>query len=133
MASGGIVFFGSSIAGSTTTTIADVVGISVSGLTASDIDITSSESSDGFMEFKAGLVDPGEISIDLVYSQATAAALAAAVGTSQTITITFSNGNKFVCTGYIKSVSTTGSLGDKISATATIKITGKPSALWTVS
>ena len=63
------LYSGAYVAGAlaATTKVAEVVNISGPNIETEDIDITSMDSSSGFRDFIPGLIDGGEISVDLVY------------------------------------------------------------------
>lgn len=115
--------------GSTYDLVAEVVSIKSPNYSREAVDATHLSSDDGYREFIAGIRDAGEVSITLNYLASASDALIAAIdaGTDSfqitspgsTITITFSG----ICTAYDIGEMT---VDDKITATATFKISGKP-------
>lgn len=133
--SAGVEAFGSTIAvgdaadhatSMTFTKIAEVSNIELTGIEAEDIDVTHLESPDAHMEFIAGLVDAGEVDLELNYTPAEAANLYGLIRTSRGFEITWSDGAKWQLDGYIKSLGQSATNGEEIQQTATVKISGKP-------
>ena len=123
-------------AGGTVLTIGSAISelTSISGPTISldVLDVTSHDSADQFREFVAGLADGGEISVEGNFIDAAQANILLALLVSRDVTtgatIVFPNTEAstwtFDCfvTGYESSEP----FDDKLSFTATLKITGKP-------
>jgi len=94
------------------------------------IDGTHMESPDGYREFVPGLADGGELSLEMLfksggtgYTTLLADFHSAAPGYYK---ITLVGGDTFEFSGFVKGLSGTAPLADAMTATVTIKITGKP-------
>ncbi|MAH47572.1 hypothetical protein CMI37_17255 [Candidatus Pacearchaeota archaeon] len=126
----GITGFGTTIAGGTTGTIAHVLNISISGPTVDDIDLTSSDSTNRFKAYVAGMIDPGEITVDVCYDGSASGTADDVMGnfgaTDEVWTITFTDTSTWVCNGYIKSATFGAPYDGKVTSTITIKLTGEP-------
>lgn len=105
----------------------EITSLTPPGYTRDALDATHMQSPDRFREFIAGLMDAGEVSMDLnwvpIAADAAIAALEAGKQNYQIlipgdVTITFSG----ICTAYSPSAP----LGDKMTASATFKVSGKP-------
>lgn len=126
MASSGIHGHGTTLAGSSLSTVAEVTNIDISGYECADIDLGSMDSTDKHKDFISGMIDAGEISVTCVYTKGEASSLYGAIGTTDTFTVTFPDNSTFVASGYVKNVGVAIPFEDKIEQTATIKISGKP-------
>lgn len=113
------------------TTIAEVVNVSGPGISADTIDVTHQESSDNAREFIGSLVDSGEVSCDVNFLPGNATqktfisdiygkvkATYSLVWSDAGLTWTF----EAIPTGFEPSAQ----IDDKLSASITLKITGKP-------
>lgn len=125
MPSDGISGFGTTISVDATP-IAEVSSISISGMSADDIDLTHHESPDGFREFVSGVVDGGTVDIELNYTKAQRAALMALWRDNETFVITYPDNSTDTFDGYINDFGQESPFDDKLSCTATFKISGKP-------
>jgi hypothetical protein len=109
--------------------IGEVVNIACPELSKTDIDVSSFDSPENFMEFIGGSTDPGLIDLTLNYDAAVEEDVLAAylLTTNQTWTISFPNGTSWRSEGYInkmKGGDTTSN--DKISSVLSIKCSGLP-------
>ena len=108
------------------TSVAEVTNIDLPGYSRDAIDVTHMSSDDTFREYIAGLMDGGEVTIELNFvasaSDILIAALIAGLQnyriTVNTVTFTFAA----VMTGY----QPTAPNDDKMTASATFKVSGKP-------
>ena len=112
------------------TAIANATNISGPGLARNTIDVTAHDSPDRHMEFVGGLVDPGEVSIDVNYAPVDHDTLVADLQdedprnyqlvfpTTPAATWAFAA----VMTGFEASAP----YDDKLTATLTFKVSGKP-------
>lgn len=111
-------------------TLAEVVSITPFGYSRGAVDVTTMDSTSAFREFVAGLTDPGEVSLELNFVPGTAAAstLLAEFDDRNVneYRITFPDTSTFDFDGFCTGFSTEDPIDDKMSATATYKITGKP-------
>lgn len=127
--------FGIKGAGSSYDYVAEVTSLTPPGLTRDTVEATHLESPDSFKEYIAGLADGGEATITINYAPATSDALMTAfLAPSDDFRVLFPSGTvaldfSGIVTGYeIGDVVA----DDKMSATFTVKCTGKP-ALTAVS
>lgn len=119
--------------GVTYTTIARIVEIGdVSLGEFDDVEVTALDSPDPFREYRRGLGDAGEIEFTGIWTadptqRDLADRLLAAPNVNDYIKIVLPDGlGTFSCRGYIKAVSITPPLEDRIEFSGTIKVSGKP-------
>ncbi len=129
--SDGFVGHGTTLVGSTSGTIGNVISITVGGRTRDMIDKSTMDSTDMFREYMAGMADEGEFTAEVnfddgVISVAINTAFQAA--TSETWTIDFGT-KTFAGTGIITGFDVNDPFDDKITMSITIKLTGK--GTWT--
>lgn len=111
------------------TAVAEVTSITPPGMSRDAIDATHMESPDKFREFIAGLIDGGEVSFDLNFVPGGAsttlllAELEAPPGNKQVV---FATGEIFSFVGFCTGFEPEAPVDDKMTATATYKVTGKP-------
>jgi hypothetical protein len=107
----------------------EVTSITLPSYSREAIDATHSASPDRYKEYIAGLMDAGEVSLDLNYVPDAADKVIAALEAGKQsyqivlpgddeVTLTFTA----ICTGY----QPTAPIADKMTSTATFKISGKP-------
>lgn len=106
----------------------EVTSITPPGYTRDALDATHNASPDRFREYIAGLMDAGEVQLEIAYIPSVTDALIAAVLAGKanyqvatpddTVTFTFSA----ICTNY----QPTAPVDGKMTATATFKVSGKP-------
>lgn len=108
--------------------IGEVTSISLPEVGLTDIDISSFDSAQNFMEFTGGSKDPGVIEIELNYDATEASALLAAVGdANEEWQITFPDGSYWRSDGFINKIfGGTSAPNDKISNVASVKCSGEP-------
>lgn len=113
--------------------LGEVVSIDLGGDESDLIDVTHMASPDNRREFIGGLIDGGEISVELnfVPNNATHQLLRARLtaGDTQNHRITFPGGETVTVGCIVRSISATVPVGDKMSLTFTAKQTG--TATWT--
>ena len=107
------------------TKVAEVKGITGPGITGDDIDVTHTDSSDGYREFIPGLADSGEVSLDVNFTKAELALIWSYVRTERTYMVTFSDGSKWYGNGYVKGITNEAPLDGAITGTVTVKCSGK--------
>lgn len=121
------VLFGIKNGGGTFDNVAEVTNVKPPAYARDAIEATHMESPDRFREYIAGLMDAGEVSIEINYvpsaSDVVIAALAAGKGTFKithpnSVTLTFDA----IVTNYEPQLP----LDDKMTAAATFKVTSKP-------
>lgn len=122
------VDFAINTTGSTYLAVAEVTNISWPGYKRDAIDVTFMDSADQFREYIPGLIDGGEVTIELnwvpsatdqIITQLTAAA-------AINYKITYNGGVNVIFKAVVTSYQPQSNLGEKLSATATFKVTGKP-------
>lgn len=127
--------FGSIITVTTTTGAAEigqVRSISGPGVSANDVDTTCLDSSSNYRTFSPGLLDPGEVTMNIVYDPTATAIkrLTEYAGTRASKTFTIyhasSTGDTDAFTGYVKGIGREIPLDDLITADFTVKVTGLP-------
>lgn len=108
--------------------IAEVSSISLPELGMTDIDVSSFDSVQNYMEFVGGSIDPGVIDLELNYSPAVDALILAALGdVNETWTITFPDASTWATVGYVNKMGGGSSApNDKISRVMSIKCSGIP-------
>jgi len=112
------------------TSVAEVTSITPPGLSRDTVDATHSESADKFREFIPGLIDGGEVSLELnfVPGNSTTTLLLAEIeqAAARSYKIVFPGGETFSFSGIATAFEPDAPVDDKMSASATFKITGKP-------
>ena len=114
--------------GSTYTQVAEVTNITWPGYKRDAIDVTFMDSTSGFREFIPGLKDAGEVTVEMNWSPSAtdpiiAALTADAVGQFK---LQYNAGVNVVFKAIVTSYEMQSPLGEKLSATATFKVTGVP-------
>ena len=121
--------FATTIAGSVNTTpIGEVTSISLPELGMTDIDVSSFDSAQNYMEFIGGSVDPGVIDVELNYDKTVDALLLGYISdVNETWTITFPDSSTWASNGYVNKMGGgTSAPNDKISRVMSIKCSGIP-------
>ena len=120
-------------AASATTEVANVTNISGPGLTLETIDVTNHSSASNWREFIGGLKDGGEINIDISYEPAGATHNATAgllfflnTRAIAFFSLTFPNATAWSFTALVSSFTPGLAVGDALTASVTLKITGAP-------
>lgn len=118
------------------TAVAEVTSISGPGLSADVIDMTSHDSTTGYREFVQGLKDGGEVSFDIIYVPAGVTHKNASGGllwyyeqggTAQhSIVFPDSATTTWTFDAFVTNFEVGAPIDDKLSASVTIKVTGKP-------
>jgi hypothetical protein len=111
----------------TYTAVAQVTSVTPPNYARDAIEATHMTSPGSYREFIPGLMDAGEATIELNYiasaTDTLIAALDAGVGNFR---ITFPNGVDWNFTAIVTAYAVTAPLADKMTATATFKVTGEP-------
>lgn len=121
------------------TTIADVTAINGVNITRDTIDSTTHDNSSGFRTFIGGLADGGDVTIDInfdptasthidatgILSKLVASSLPSAT-TNFRIVYGSSLSKRWNFAGIVTGFSPAAPVGDKLSASVTIKVSGKP-------
>lgn len=112
------------------TAIADPTGISGPGLSRETLDVTSHDSPDQWMEFLGGLKDGGEVSIDVNYQPAAHDELVADFDDSdpRNYQLAFPDPDQTVWSfaAILTGFEPDAPYDDKLSASLTFKVSGKP-------
>ncbi|HUT68656.1 MAG TPA: phage tail tube protein [Dehalococcoidales bacterium] len=113
--------------------LAELLNIGGPGMSMNPIDMTSHDSDDTFMEFVAGLRDGGEVSIEGIFIPGDTAGQVAFVtdfqaGTAREVIITGPTAAGFTWTfnALVTAMDFAHPHEDKLSFSATLKVTGKP-------
>ena len=132
----GLDAFGASLAMSdmasspTFTDSANVMDIKGPGMSTAEIDVTAHDSADGFKEYLGGLSDGGQVTFDLSWdpSEATHAAMLAVFYAKSTVDwmLTLSDTSLFDFSGFISGWDPSNPVEGKITASVTIRTSGKP-------
>lgn len=114
------------------TTVAEVTSISAPNLSADTLDVTTHGSTGRYREFIQGLRDGGEITIEGMYTTASASLIVTQLNTSTAVTATVTLPTTPSSTVFTASVITTGFTAEApvdgvIPFTATFKVSGQPS------
>ncbi len=119
--------FGIKNGGGTYDNLAEVTSIKPPAYSRDAIDATTMESPNTFREYIAGLMDAGEVQIELNYvPSASDAIIAAMVAGKGTFKITHSNSVTIVFDAIVTAYEPQIPVDDKMSASATFKVTAKP-------
>jgi predicted secreted protein len=114
-------------------TLAEVTSISPPKMSRDSIDATHEQSPNAWREFIAGLKDGGEVSLDLNFIPGGSAAddltaelaLAGSAATKSRL-IVFPDGSQFEFDAFLTGFEPDAPLDDKMTGTATFKVTGEP-------
>lgn len=125
----GVDGFGSKfyrMSGTSSTAVAGVTSIGGPDLQGETIDITDMDSTNGFMEFLPGLVDGGEVELEMNYTKAETALVHALWRTTGSYKIVFSDSSNWAFTGFMTGLSNEAPHDDRVQASTSWKISGKP-------
>lgn len=114
------------MSGTSSTAVAGITKISGPKYKGDDIDISDMDSASGFREFVPGLVDAGEVDLDLNYTKAQTSLLNAQWRTTASYKIIYPDSSNFSFTGFMTGLEPESQDDDKISSKATFKISGVP-------
>jgi predicted secreted protein len=108
--------------------IADVTALTPPALSRDTLDVTSHDSVNGWMEFVGGLKDPGECSADVNYQPAEHDALVSDFedDVPRNYKIVFPDGTTWAFAALLTGFEPDAPYDDKLAATLTWKVTGKP-------
>ena len=113
-----------------TTKIGGLTSIGGVEVSADTVDVTTLDSEGGYREFIMGFKDAGDVSLEGFLDDAdtgqAAAYAALESGETQKCEIAFTNGSKWTFNGIVTGFSTSASLEDAVSFSATVKVSGKP-------
>lgn len=121
--------------GTNFTTVAEVLDISGPDISREEIDTTSHDIADGFRAFIAGLADGGSVSFDVQYDTSTAthnenanglAGLSLSGATRSWRLIPPPSTKRWNFSGFVTGFQGSFPVGDKQTASVTVKVSGKP-------
>ena len=110
----------------TFTDVGECVSIDLLDVEVDSIDVSSHDSPSQWREFVAGMKDGGELSVEVNYDPAAHGALWAALGVEQGHRFTLPDAGAATITfdGFVSGLKAQAPYDDKLSATATIKVSG---------
>lgn len=122
------VDFSINTTGSTYVQVAEVTNISWPGYKRDAIDVTFMDSVDQFREFLPGLMDGGDVTIEFnwVPSATDQILTYMTAATATNFKITYNAGVNVIFKGIVTSYQPQSNLGEKLSASVTFKVSGKP-------
>lgn len=114
--------------GSSFAAIGRITSISGPGIKRSTIDVTAHDSEDGWMEFLGSLKDGGEVSADVNYTPSVHNVLVDDFEDTEarSYRIEFRSGSAWTFDAILTGLEPDAPYDDKLSATLTWKVTGKP-------
>jgi hypothetical protein len=125
---GAILSYGDdSTATTNAVTLTEVVSVSSPQMTIGATEFTHLASDNNAREFKAGLVDSGEITFTLNYVEAMTATLytLAVAGTTKYWKVKFSDLSHWICAGFITALGNpSGGEDERVTLDVTVKLTG---------
>lgn len=114
----------------TFTDVANIMDITGPGISRNTIDVTSHDSPNGYREFLGGLRDGGEVTFDINFDPAedTHSQLITDLDAADPIDyrVEFPNGATWTISGILTGFEPGAPVDDKLTASVTIKVTGKP-------
>lgn len=131
-ASNGLSGFGVTIStatastGSWTQLAVEIQDCSGPDITVDDIELTHTESPNGYKEFTPGLGDGGNSQLTLNYAKAISTSVEALVGVTAWYKISHADTANFICKGYVNAWGHARPHNDRMTQTLGIKWTGKP-------
>ena len=124
---------GAALVGGTVGDVGSITTVSVDGQTRDAIDISTMDSTNKFREFIPGMLDGGEITLEVNYdgtAAGTANMLAAQLTSSaQAVVVEFNNGgttSSWSCSAFITGLGHAIPFDDKVTQSVTIKAAGEP-------
>ena len=125
--SDGIGGFGTTLSGVVVTDIVQITNLSIPGIDITSLDVSTMASTNGWKEFIAGMVDAGEIVLQLLYEGGNHAAIQGAVRAANEVwTITLPDGSTFACDGFIQNLGLEVPMDGTITQSCNIKLSGEP-------
>lgn len=107
---------------------AEITGVDHSGIKRESVDVSSSDSPSGWMEFiPSSLIDAGELKVEMRFKPGTIPPIDQP---AETVTVTFplagteTTAGSFVADGFLTEYEYTGPMDDAMGCTATLKFTG---------
>lgn len=112
------------------TAVGNIMSISGPDQSRDPIDISTMESSNKFREFIPGMIDAGELTMELNFDGTTVSSVldGQLTATASSIVVTFSDADTatFTCNGFITALGHAIPMDDKVTQSVTIKFTGEP-------
>ncbi|MFW2541532.1 phage tail tube protein [Primorskyibacter sp. 2E107] len=112
------------------TSVGEVLSITPPSLTRDVVDATHMKSTEGWREYISALRDGGEVSVEIQSKPSSTAfqALVADLADDDPVSysIGFPDGSSWTFSAFLTGLESTDPLDDRITSTATFKITGKP-------
>lgn len=114
--------------GTTFAPIADITSLTPPGISRDTIDVTSHDSTEGWMEFVGSLKDPGEVKADINYQPTDHDSLVEDFEDTvpRKYRITFPDGTTWAFGAILTGFEPDAPYDDKLAASLTWKVTGKP-------
>lgn len=106
--------------------ISNITAINPDGITRESIDVTDLDATNGAMEFIPGLIDAGQVNLELNYTKANNSTIQGYMRQPKTWLITFPDASTFGFDGTMTGLQNTVHHDSHITSTASIKVTGKP-------
>lgn len=106
--------------------VAELLSVTGPTFAGETIDVTHMESTEGFREKIAGLVDAGQLELELQYTKAQYNTIQALMRQTIPFEVTLPDDSTFEGEGHITALGVAVPLDDKITQTVTLDITGKP-------
>lgn len=110
------------------TTLAGISNISGPGVSREVLDVTAHDSPDQYREKRGGVKDPGEVSVDVNYQPAVHDVWIDDLDDEdpRDYKVTWPDGTVWAFAAYLTNFEPSAPFDDKLSATATFSVTGKP-------
>lgn len=110
------------------TDLAGITNISGPGISREVLDVSAHDSPDGYREFLGGIKDPGEVSLDVNYDPKVHDVWMDDLDDTvpRDYIITYSDGSTEEFKALLTNFEPSAPFDDKLSASATFKVTGKP-------
>ena len=106
--------------------LAEIVDFTWSGMSREDIETTNFSTTGARTFTPSTLYDPGELSVELIFDPSTTPMTPIAAA-AETVTVTFSDAapaSTLAASGYMREFEVAGPLEDRMTATATLKLSG---------
>ena len=116
----------SAIPPTTYTSIAKIIDLKPPEPESEDINVSTMESTEQWEEVTAGWADAGEMECKVQYEKAANATLYALMRLDKTYKVTFSDNSTWIFQGFLKKFSNEVERKGIVTATLTIRISGKP-------
>lgn len=119
--------------GSTYTQVAEVTDITWPGYSRDAVEVTFMDSDNQFREYIGGMMDGGEVTVEMNWVPSATDVIIAALTASTTgqFKITYNAGANVVFKAIVTAYQPQSPLGEKLTASATFKVSGKPT--WAAS